>query len=513
MRLAKNGIGLFLFSFLLFSVLVHDGASAPDNVCTPKFTDTSPGNLKIFDAHVHVTSDYTSDFVISEMDQAGVSMALLYPDNDARSLNYIAQYPGRFSTFVAFPDNPPWLDGGQQFIDHVKTQLDTGRFTGIGEINLRYYNGASYTPPPDIYVQPDTPLMLQVVNLSAIYRVPISFHFVPDDPVANAALERMFSYNENATFIWSHLGFNNMPLNADTLDYYLMRYPNLYLDTAGIQNMMNDPGALNSNWRGVFVNQTDGRLNARWKEFFETWNSRILWATDAGGGNDPKRWFNYANNTVQDAPPNAVGRWRSALATLDSNAVRNVFSANARAVILKEARPAYDYSVASNGKCFPVTVNSNSSVSALDFDQATNTITFKTADSSGTTGSAAVSIPTGLLNGTFTVQVNGHNVQFGETISPAYANLRITYGGGVNLIAVTATPSVNPTSQNPSPTPQPTATAAPTVAATNQATAIASVNPNTQANGFGWVPIVGVVAVIAVIAAVYFVTRKPPNRR
>ena len=243
-------------------------------ICTPLLTDTSPRNLKIFDAHVHMTQDYDSNFVISEMDKAGVSMALLYPngkDTDLTSLDYMAQHPGRFSTFVAFT-NP----NDQHLVDYTKTQLNTGKFTGIGEINLRYYSGQSYSPPPTVYIPPDTSLILQLVDLSATYHVPLSFHFVPDDPVANAALERMFSHNKDATFIWCHLGFNNMPLNVDTLNDYLLRYPNLYFDTAGIQNMMSDPDQLNSNWRGVFINQTNGYLNAEWKQFFETWNTRII---------------------------------------------------------------------------------------------------------------------------------------------------------------------------------------------------------------------------------------------
>jgi len=584
MGLTKNGIGLICLSFFLFSILIHNSAaatgaflSAPDNSCAPLLTDTSPDNLKLFDAHVHMTSDYTSAFVISEMDQARVGMALLYPDgksDDQTSLDYMSQYPGRFSSFVAYKhtDDP-------HFIDYVKTQLNTGKFTGIGEINLRYYSGSSYTPPPTAYIVPDSPLILQLVDLSAAYDVPISFHFVPDDPDANAAFERMLNRNKNATFLWCHLGFNNMPLNADTLNGYLLRYPNLFFDTAGIQNMMSEPGELGSNWRGVLVNQSDGHLNAQWKQLFETWNARILWGSDAGGGNDPNRWFNYANNTVQNFPPDATGRWRGALANLDPNSARNIFNANARAVILKEARPAYNYSVASDGQCFPISIRSGSSVSALAFDRAASTITFKTADSSGTANSAVVFVPAGLLNGTFTVQVNGKSVQFGDAPHDTYTSINIGYGGGINTIAITATPPVNQTSQNQPPTHQPAAIAkddaqsalsaaqtaisdantagkdtsaankkladataatdagnysqakeladeaktsalgAPNIVAAkqttaaNQTAAIAPVNSNPQTKGLDLTPIAGAIAVIIVIAAVYLGMRKPVKRK
>jgi len=374
--------------------------------------------------------------MISEMDKAGVSVSLLYTDASS-SLSSISQYPGRFITFVDTPDSPQpstWLTQGQAFVTSAEEQLKTGKYYGIGEANLRYYSGPGVpVPPPNIYVPADTPVWLQLVDLSARYHVPISFHFVPDDPVANAAFERMLSHNKDAIPIWSHLGFNNMPLNSTALNDYLLRYPHLYFDTAGIQGMQK-PG---SNWDHLMPN---GKLSEEWKQFFETWNARILLASDAGGGqNGLERWLNYESNTSDGAPPNSIGHWKSLLSYLDYNSARNILSANSRELFLKEQRPPYDYSISSDGKCYSISVSSNSSVSGLAFDRDTRAVTFTVAGSIGTTGSATITIPTTLVRGNFTAQVDGQSVQIKEMSNAAYTTISLEYAGGIRAITLGAT--------------------------------------------------------------------------
>lgn len=407
--------------------------------------------MDIFDAHAHIMSKVSAPQIISEMEKAGVSMLNLYPidgDNDASSLEAISQYPGRFIAFVDTPDSPEpaiWFKQGPAFIDFAETQLKTGKFKGIGETNLRFYSGGPYIPPPDIYVPPDSPLWLQLVNLSARYHVPISFHFVPDDSEANAAFERMLSSNKDAIFIWAHLGFNNMPLDHIMLNDFLLRYPNLYFDTAGIQNMQHPPPPRTiSNWELLANKSDNGRLNKDWKQFFETWNSRILFGSDAGGGdNGQERWQNYADNTVGGATPNAIGHWRRLLSNLDDNAARNILSANARTVLLKKPMPPYTYSVSSDGTCYPVSVSSTSSVSALTFNPSTRTITFTVAGSDETTGNAAITIPTALAGGNFTAFVDGQSVKFQSTSNSTNTTISLKYAGGIRSITLSAQGNTN----------------------------------------------------------------------
>jgi hypothetical protein len=526
----------------------------PDNSCINQSTGTE--RMDLFDAHVHTLSTVSTSLIITEMDAAGVSMANLYPidgNDDSNSLQDIAQYPGRFITFVDTPDSPEpstWLSEGQAFITSAEAQLKTGKFYGIGEANLRYYSG-EITPPPTVYVPADTSIWLDLVDLSARYHVPISFHFVPDDTVANAAFERMMNHNKDAILIWCHLGFNNLPLNSTELNDYLLRYPNLYFDTAGIQNMQNPLPQPNSNW-ALLANQSNdqgqgqnqggmnntqgqcqcpggqqgqggmnntqggqqqggqdqggqqgpgpdqggqqgnqsqgpdqggmnntqgqcpcqgqggmndtqggqqpgqggmnntqgpgqgqngtndqsGQLNEEWRQFFETWNARILFATDAGGGpNGLERWLNYVNNTIEGATPDAVGHWRSLFGNLEYNTARNIFNSNARMLLLKEKKLPYNYSVTFNRNCYLISISSNSSVSGFTFDQSTKDIRFTVADSTGITGSANITIPTA-FGGNFTASVDGQNVQIKKVSSSTHTIIALEYSGGIRTVVI-----------------------------------------------------------------------------
>ncbi|MDO8552606.1 MAG: amidohydrolase family protein [bacterium] len=412
---------------------------APPAPSTPEISCTSPTDTRhmdIFDSHAHnIIPKFSLSQMIAEMNKAGVSVTNLY----SGTLDIASQYPGRFITFVDTPDSPQpstWLAQGQAFVTSAEAMLKTGKYYGIGETNLRYWGGKGSAPTLQINVSSDNPIWLQLMNLSAQYHVPISFHFVPDDTVANAAFERMLSSNKNATFIWAHLGFNGHPLNRTTLSDYLLRYPNLYFDTAGIQNMQNPLPMDNSNWARLMPN---GRLDKDWKQFFETWNSRILFGSDAGGGgNGLERWLNYSSNASDGAPADAIGHWKSLFSYTDQNTARNILSANARELFLKDQKKPYNYSVSSGGKCYTISVRSESSVSALTFNPSTRTIAFTVANSNDTTGNAVITIP--IAFGTnFTASVDGKRVKSQSTSNSTDTTISLEYSGGIKLITLNAT--------------------------------------------------------------------------
>lgn len=412
--------------------------SAPNISCTGP-TDTR--QMDIFDSHVHMSSTVDAPRMILEMNKAGVSVANLYSDS-SHALEAISQYPGRFITFVDTPEPPnpsAWLTQGQAFITSAESQLKTGKFYGIGETNLRLSDKKGNVSTPDVYVVPDTPLWLQLVDLSAQYRVPISFHFVPEDTVANAAFERMLSHNKDAILLWAHLGFNSMALDSAALNDYLLRYPHLYFDTAGIQNMQRPIPLDGSNWARLADQSNNGKLKTEWKKFFETWNSRILFGTDAGGGgNSLERWLNYSSDTAEGTPPDAIGHWKSLFSYTDQNTARNILSANSRELFLKEQKKPYTYSVASDGKCYSISVNSKSSISALTFNPSTRAITFTVADSNGITGNAVITIPTALAGGTFTASVDGQSAKSQLTSNSTSTTISLEYAGGIKLITLSA---------------------------------------------------------------------------
>lgn len=430
-------------------VVLPPAPSVPNISCISQYSTKK--NIDIFDSHTHMSPTVDAPRMISEMDKAGVSMANLYAD-DSHALEAISQYPGRFITFVETPESTGpsnWLTRGQAFVTAAEAQLKTGKYHGIGETNLRLSDKNGNVATPDVYVVPDTPVWLQLVDLSARYHVPISFHFVPEDATANAAFERMLNHNKDATLIWAHLGFNSMALDSTVLNDYLLRYPHLYFDTAGIQNMQKPIPLDGSNWARLADQSDNGKLKAEWKKFFETWNSRILFGTDAGGGgNSLERWLNYASNTAEGAPPDAIGHWRSLTSYLDYNSARNILSANARALFLKEQKPSYDYLISSDGECHHIFVSSTSSVSALTFNQSTKTIKFTIADSIGTTMSATITIPMTLVKGSFAAQVDGQSVPIKEKSSSTDTIINLEYAGGIKIVVLSVSPVITTTTTN-----------------------------------------------------------------
>ena len=103
---------------------------------------------------------------------------------------------------------------------------------------------------------------------------------------------------------------------------------------------------------------------------------------------------------------------------------------------MKTQKPAYNYSVAANGKCYTISVRSESSVSAMAFAPSTRAITFTVAGSNGTTGKAEITIPTALLAGNLTASVNGVSVKSQSTASLTGTTVSLEYAGGIRSITL-----------------------------------------------------------------------------
>ena len=417
------------------SIAAQAGVPGSDTPCPSDLPDAS--QMDVIDAHAHITPQVSVPQVIAHMNAAGVSVVNLYGTGAAAT----APYPGRFITFVDTPDGPPptgWVQRGQAFVTQADADLSTGRYSGIGETNLRYYRSPDHGPRPDISVAPDNPIWLQLVNLAARYHVPISFHWVPDDPAANAGFDTMLGANADATMIWAHLGFSEWPLDKGMLTDYLLRHPNLYLDTATLHQMRNDPPRLGANW-WVLADRASGRSTDEWRQFFETWNSRILVGTDAGGGSESlERWQNYAENASSRVPGNTIGQWRRLLSNLDRNAAQNILGGNARRLLLKEPTAPYRYAARAGGECVSVTIRSESSVSRPLLDARARSIGFTVASSSATAGAAEVTVPASLIGASFSLTVDGQGIDAQSSSDGAIMTVTLHYPGGVHAIVITA---------------------------------------------------------------------------
>jgi parallel beta-helix repeat protein len=176
----------------------------------------------LIDAHVHLPCGNEADCavfesqLIEEINKAGVVKAILEdnfritPEGDELVLGIAERHPDRIIPFFSgFEPNDP------NAVDYVRAQLDSGKWSGIGEILFRHSDAhATY--------KPNDPAMFQIYDLAEQYNVPVHFHHQPsymtnyEDGISE--IREVLEAYPNVTFIW-HVCYEAGELAKD--------YPNL----------------------------------------------------------------------------------------------------------------------------------------------------------------------------------------------------------------------------------------------------------------------------------------------
>ena len=176
----------------------------------------------LVDAHVHLPCGNEADCavfesqLIEEMNKAGVVKAILEdnfritPEGDELVLGIAERHPDRIIPFFSGfePDDP-------NAVDYVRAQLDSGKWSGIGEILFRHSDAHTTYKPND-------PAMFQIYDLAEQYNVPVHFHHQPsymtnyEDGISE--IREVLEAYPNVTFIW-HVCYEAGELAKD--------YPNL----------------------------------------------------------------------------------------------------------------------------------------------------------------------------------------------------------------------------------------------------------------------------------------------
>ncbi|HED03326.1 MAG TPA: hypothetical protein ENI60_00955 [Candidatus Fraserbacteria bacterium] len=186
----------------------------------------------IIDTHVHIwpTTEAENQQYIDQLVDAMVRSNV---KKVALGLNarHISQRPPTYSpehdqfVLAAYQRHPsriiPMLAGfdpqDESAVDYVKTQLETGPWQGIGELDLR--NEPKQTTNPA-----DHPVMMQIYQLAAQYHVPVLIHFDPCYGISCTGgmeeIRRALRANPETIFIWAH----GCPLDLMTA------YSNLYCE-------------------------------------------------------------------------------------------------------------------------------------------------------------------------------------------------------------------------------------------------------------------------------------------
>lgn len=221
------------------NVSSNDDADS-DSGAPPGDTDPPFSGLWIIDTHAHivprdesVNDAYIDDLVEAARDAGVQNIALglharqvpdrpptFSTDHDAWVLNAAAEYPDVILPMLGGFD--PEDEGS---VEYVTTQLATGSWRGIGELDLR--NSPKQTTTPMNH-----PVIMEIYALAAAYDVPVMFHFEPcyetDCASGLGELDEALTQNPDTKFICAH----SCPPEL------VGSYPNLYCEyEVAIENL------------------------------------------------------------------------------------------------------------------------------------------------------------------------------------------------------------------------------------------------------------------------------------
>lgn len=195
------------------------------------------------------------------------------------------------------------------------------------------------------------------------------------------------------------------------------------------------------------------------------WSSLI---TELGGANMVSIQVVDNNDTIVDdgkAQINADGQYNTEF-TLPDNAKNGAYTINAKIDVSADVMNSLTlktqgnlqssekfvvvspnaFAVKAEGKDFDVKVASNSTVNNLQFDENAKKISFTVSGETGTKGTTDITIPKSLLNGNFTVMIDGQVMSQDDVIETAdtqdEATLEINYHHSTHTIDIVGTNAV-----------------------------------------------------------------------
>lgn len=268
----------------------------------------------ISDGHGHLKGTAADpDGTIQAMDRNNIDVVVLWVKHqggwtDDDTLAFSGRYPGRVIPGIAF-QTKGWIDQRKGFIEKVRRKAESGKFRALGEVSVRGKIGGYLNAPPD------SPLLKEVLDISAEFGLPVTFHHNPYR-LAGGAFERTDEYetfieetlahNTEAAVIWAHWCGQSTPDGARKL---LERFPNLTCELAWLHKRPDDVAT-----RLVDANK---QFLPGWKTLIEDFPGRFIVGVDSSA--TPRNLAAFDKR---------VGKIRTALGGLTPRTARKVATEN-----------------------------------------------------------------------------------------------------------------------------------------------------------------------------------------
>jgi hypothetical protein len=201
-----------------------------------------PAGLAIIDAHIHYSapdwSTYPPDRILAILDQAGVKRALVSSTPDDGTLALHAKAPSRvipiLRPYRTRDDMSTWWND-PTIIPYLEERLRRRVHRGIGEFHL----SADQTA---------TAIIKRLTEIAVRDDLVLQSH--SDD----ATIVELYRIEPRLKIIWAHAGMSSGPAAVGRL---LDRYPTLWVDLALRNGDVAPGGALDAEWRALFVRHAD----------------------------------------------------------------------------------------------------------------------------------------------------------------------------------------------------------------------------------------------------------------
>ena len=212
-------------------------------------------------------------------------------------------FPGRFVLATNGGTNKNWIRNKNSFINQLETQIQSGVYSLIGEIDFRHYMSKRQCRDGRTDRDLDKPLDgdhgRRVVELSAQTGVAMVIHLEPEDAPL-AALEKMLEAYPKAKIVVAHFGQIRHPDRQSKFGPGLVRrlltnYPNLYYDLSvgrpGRTYKCNNDVLDTVIWQDGDYGQQKDVLKPEYKKILTEFSTRFVVGFDYGGGRGPLAYF------------------------------------------------------------------------------------------------------------------------------------------------------------------------------------------------------------------------------
>ncbi len=253
-----------VMAMVLF-VMTHTTVSAQTN------------ELYFIDAHSQVDHTVPLNKVLSVMQQAGVSHAILSSRGKLKAkefLKFALQHTDVITPAIR-TKGKPYDTGSAKFYKSLKAQVNSGKFSAIAEVLL--YHAKKGNKAPEYVIYPEDKRVLTTLEYAMDNHWPFVIHIEfgalhgKQKKHFMKAMEKMLDNHAEQPFVLTHMG----QLDADVCQRLIENHKNIYFHTG-----WSNPVATASS-KQPWVNLFEGQHFApKWRDLLTQYPERFVFALD-----------------------------------------------------------------------------------------------------------------------------------------------------------------------------------------------------------------------------------------